>query len=185
MPVPLFRNCAAPDGCRSGVPEPARGGCGYGVTGVDMRQKVGRDVLGAPLEVRGGSRGPALPEKREPHNASSYWGVPEPARGGCGWGVTGSAEPGGNRLRARAPRREILECAGLTALFLFPPKRADPSIQSGVKPPHSKGRHAPGGSPSWRVRGGSRGPALPEKREPYNTASYSGGAGKVASASSR
>jgi len=56
--------------------------------------------------------------------------------------------------RTRAPRPEILECAGLTALFLFPPKRADPPIQSGVKPPHSKRRHVPGGSPSWRVRGG-------------------------------
>jgi len=37
-------------------------------------------------------------------------------------GVTGAATPGGNRRRARAPRRETLECAGLTALFVFPPK---------------------------------------------------------------
>jgi hypothetical protein len=53
------------------------------------------------------------------------------------------------------PPGKILECAGLTALFLFPPKPADPPSQSGVKPPHSKGRNAPGESPSWRVRGGS------------------------------
>ena len=41
---------------------PRVGGCVPGVTGADMRRKVGRDVLGAPLKVRGGSRGPALPD---------------------------------------------------------------------------------------------------------------------------
>jgi hypothetical protein len=53
---------------------PRVGGCGLGVTGAGMRQKVGRDVPDAPLEVRGGPGGPALPEKREPPNTMSYWG---------------------------------------------------------------------------------------------------------------
>jgi len=39
-----------------------------------MGGEVERDVLGAPVRVRGGSGGPALPDKREPHNTSSYWG---------------------------------------------------------------------------------------------------------------
>jgi hypothetical protein len=71
-----------------------------------------------------------------------------PRVGGCVPEVTGAAKPSGNGRTAYAPRPETLECAGLTALFLFPPKQADRPSQSGVKPPHSKRRHAPGGSPS-------------------------------------
>ena len=46
------------------VPEPAR-------WRVKREGEVGRDVLGAPVQVRGGSGGPALPDKREPHNTST------------------------------------------------------------------------------------------------------------------
>jgi len=87
------------------------------------------------------------------NNTPSYWEVLEPARGGCVLGVTGGGQARGQLAKSL--------CAGWTALFLFPPKPAGRSIQSGVKPPHSKGRDASGGSPSWRLRGGSGGPALP------------------------
>jgi hypothetical protein len=50
---------------------PRVGGCVSGVTGADMRQKVGRDVPGAPLEVRGGSGGPALPDSTTAHQSPS------------------------------------------------------------------------------------------------------------------
>jgi hypothetical protein len=61
-----------------------------------MRQKVGRDVLGAPLEVRGGSGGPALPDTR-PHNTMSYSGVLTPRAGGCVPGVTLVTIPAGGK----------------------------------------------------------------------------------------
>ena len=41
----------------------ACGGCGWGGNWGRYATKVGRDVPGAPLDVHGGSGGPALPDK--------------------------------------------------------------------------------------------------------------------------
>jgi hypothetical protein len=89
--------------------------------------EVGRDVAGAPVRVLGGSGGPAPPDKREPHNPSSYWGASEPACGRVCFGSDWGGKPGGNGRPARFPTNN-------TGGTPVPPAQAENSIELYQRP---------------------------------------------------